>query len=116
MKTVNPNEFRLKKNGLSIGRHSENDLSISEPSVSRQHASIENFNDEFIVSDCSSSYGTKLNGEKLIESVSLRNGDVLVLGNSFEIKAEIVFAKKEETEKTEEETESSAGNFLPAQA
>lgn len=73
-----------------IGRHSDNDLSIVDSSLSRRHAQIERFADVFVLSDLDSSNGTTLNGEKLEQPVALANGDKFNLGGGFEFEAELI--------------------------
>ena len=73
-----------------VGRHTENDLCFVDGRLSRQHIKIERFADIFIVSDCGSSNGTKLNGEDLTAPVALKNADKLNLGGGLEIEVEIV--------------------------
>lgn len=73
-----------------VGRHSANDLSISDEKLSREHIKIERFTDVFVVSDCGSSNGTTLNGQKLTEPIALQNNDRLNLGGSFEIEIEVI--------------------------
>jgi hypothetical protein len=63
-----------------VGRLSTADLSIPNGKLSREHIKIERFGDIFVVSDCGSSNGTKLNGEDLLEPVALKNDDELELG------------------------------------
>lgn len=70
---------------FTIGRHSENDLSILSSNLSREHLKIERFAEIYVVSDCGSSNGTKLNGVELIEPETLTNGDKLDLGGGLEI-------------------------------
>ena len=85
-------EIRLpvEREKFSIGRHSENDLSIINPAISRQHAKIERFADVFVISDVGSSLGTKINGDELIEPTTLYNGDKINLGDSLEIEVEMI--------------------------
>lgn len=63
-----------------IGRHSENDLSIADGRLSRDHALIERFGDVFILSDKGSSNGTVVNGQELTEPIALKDGDVVSFG------------------------------------
>ncbi len=60
-----------------IGRHSGTDLPITDGRLSREHVRIEQQMDKFVVSDAGSTNGTLLNGEDLLVSAALRNGDVL---------------------------------------
>lgn len=71
-----------------VGRHSQNDLCIPDNRLSREHIRIERFNDAFYVSDSGSSNGTTLNGSRLAQSVALKNGDRLNLGDSVVIDVE----------------------------
>jgi len=50
---------------ITIGRHSDCDICILEPSMSRQHVVIELVNNEVRVTDLQSSNGTFLNGNQL---------------------------------------------------
>ena len=72
-----------------IGRHPENDLCIPDNRLSREHVRIENYGDNFYVSDAGSSNGTTLNGTSLKSSTPVKNGDRLNLGGAIEIKIEI---------------------------
>lgn len=72
-----------------IGRHPENDLCIPDSRLSREHVRIENYADNYYVSDSGSSNGTTLNGAPLRSSTALKNGDRLNLGGGVEIKIEI---------------------------
>ena len=80
----------VEQENFAIGRHSENDLSIANSAISRQHAKIQRFADIFVVSDAGSSLGTRLNGEDLTEPVALKKGDRLKLGDNFEIEVELI--------------------------
>ncbi len=70
---------------FAVGRHSENDLSIADSAVSRQHLKIEKFGEMFVASDLGSSLGTKINGQKLTAPITLKNGDEIVLGESVKL-------------------------------
>lgn len=98
-----------------IGRHSENDLSISNAKLSRQHVKIESFAEVFIVSDCGSSNGTLLNGADLSEPIALENGDKLNLGGGLEIEVELISdkpkAKKSNNEDDSEKESSGSSGF-----
>ncbi len=83
-----PQRVLIEKEKFVIGRHSENDLSVPNGKLSRQHVKIERFGDVYIVSDCGSSNGTELNEQNLTEPQALKNGDVLNLGGGLEIEIE----------------------------
>ena len=77
---------------FTIGRHSENSLTITDSRLSRDHLRIERDGGDFLVSDPGSSNGTTLNGDDLFDAAVLKNGDVLNLGEGVEIKVELVSA------------------------
>jgi pSer/pThr/pTyr-binding forkhead associated (FHA) protein len=64
-----------------IGRHSDNDLTIQDPSVSRQHAEIHRKRDgSFTITDLGSVNGVFVN-QKKIESATLADGDIVEIGD-----------------------------------
>ena len=81
----------VETDSFVIGRHPTNNLCISDSRLSRQHVEIERNGADFLVSDCNSSNGTTLNGERLTGFVTLKNGDLLNLGGGVAIQVEIVF-------------------------
>lgn len=108
---------------FTVGRHSENDLSVASEKLSRQHLKIERFGDVFVASDMGSSNGTTLNGEVLSKPVSLKNGDRLNLGGGLQIEVEFVsdaqnkddfFFDEDEFESENPAEETSAASASPA--
>lgn len=81
---------------FTVGRHSENDLTIVDSRLSRQHMFIERIDGKFLVSDCGSSNGTSLNGEDLLNTAELKDGDALDLGG-VEIAVELDLADSAES-------------------
>jgi phosphoserine phosphatase RsbU/P len=71
----------LNKDEFKIGRHSENDLKIRDPFVSRVHAQIFRDGDQFRVHDCDSKSGTYVNGER-VKSQTLKHGDRIQLSHN----------------------------------
>ncbi len=67
------NKILLKKVPFSIGRKTENDLVISDPRVSREHACISLESDGFYVLDKGSKLGTFVNGIQIQRHKLLRN-------------------------------------------
>ena len=65
-----------------IGRALDNDIVVSDASVSRHHASIEYRHGGFVVRDLGSQNGTWLAGQRVSE-VPLGGGDALRLGDPF---------------------------------
>ena len=68
---------------IKIGRSKENDIVISETSVSRFHAEL--FQDDegnILITDLNSTNGTTINGVRLVGSQILQSNDIVKLGNS----------------------------------
>jgi|Deesub1362B_J571_1020462.scaffolds.fasta_scaffold03713_2 pSer/pThr/pTyr-binding forkhead associated (FHA) protein len=66
---------------LTIGRRPTNDIYLSDPSVSRQHAEIVLEGGRAVVRDLGSHNGTFLNGER-VEKAPLSNGDTIQIGGT----------------------------------
>ncbi len=73
--------IQLNKDDFKIGRHSENDLKIRDPFVSRVHAQILREGNQFRVHDCESKSGTYVNGER-VKSQTLNHGDRIQLSHN----------------------------------
>lgn len=72
----------------NIGRASENQVAIQDPTVSRHHAWIKAEEDRFLIFDVGSANGTFVNDERIEEPRQLQNGDAIRFGD-----AEFVFTK-----------------------
>jgi sigma-B regulation protein RsbU (phosphoserine phosphatase) len=71
----------LEKPTFSIGRRSGNDLQLVGSDVSRDHADITREDEQYVLRDRGSRYGTFVNGEQITEK-SLVHGDLVRLGRS----------------------------------
>jgi len=71
--------FPLTKDSYTLGRHKNNDISISDPKVSSFHARIDRTPQGFKLVDLKSRNGCWINGKK-IESQILKTGDEVRLG------------------------------------
>lgn len=69
------------KDNISIGRSPSNDLVLKAAKVSRQHAAINKYKDQYILIDLKSSNGVFVNGQK-IDEYTLKNGDEIAIGGS----------------------------------
>lgn len=107
-----PKRVRVDREEFIIGRHSGCDLSIPNGSLSRQHAKINTFSEVFVVSDCGSSFGTRLNGEELSEPAGLKNGDVLDLAGAVEIGVEFVSDQEEDNAEDEDSAAAAGGGSV----
>ncbi|MCL1894317.1 MAG: FHA domain-containing protein [Holophagaceae bacterium] len=72
-------EFEIVDEEIRIGRELDNNLRISDPSVSRYHATLRRTQEGYQIQDQPSLNGIKLNGTKVKEAI-LEDGDKFVLG------------------------------------
>ena len=79
MQGTEQNKISLKKVPFSIGRKTENDLVISDPRVSREHATIVLEADGFYLVDQNSKHGTFVNGQQ-VQRQKLKKNDRLEFG------------------------------------
>jgi hypothetical protein len=70
----------LPKN--TLGRHPDNTLQISDPTVSMRHCAIEQRGERFVVWDLGSRNGTLVNGQRVESERVLRHGDVIRIGDT----------------------------------
>ena len=63
-----------------IGRSSENDIALSEKTISASHCRIKVVNDEFVIEDLNSTNGTFIDGQK-ISKEKLEQGNELRLSS-----------------------------------
>lgn len=76
-------ELELTREYMTLGRSHSNDLVLSEPTVSRVHASLSVDSDGRVsVQDLGSSAGTTVNGRPASGPVTLRSGDVISFGGA----------------------------------
>ncbi len=70
--------FPLNKTVVNVGRRIENDLTIDDPRVSRNHAQLRVVNGRYVIFDLNSTGGTYVNSQRSHQSV-LYPGDVISL-------------------------------------
>lgn len=75
-------QFVLKDN-TSIGRSPSNDVTLKAPKVSRQHAAINVYNNQYIIIDLKSSNGVYVNGTKIDECILAPNDEISIGGYKF---------------------------------
>ena len=87
----NGSDRRIAVSGdvFTIGRHSENDLCIPDPALSRDHVRIESEGDSFKIRDLGSSNGTEINGIRLSDTEYLKDRDVITLGGAVTVRVEV---------------------------
>lgn len=98
---------------FTVGRTAENDLTIPQRQISRQHLKIERFEHIYVASDCGSSNGTTINGISLDKPVALKNGDLLNLGGDLEMEVELV-SKPAERRPYRRQNSAGAGEIFKA--
>jgi pSer/pThr/pTyr-binding forkhead associated (FHA) protein len=72
--------FELDHNLTTIGRNPENDIWLNDPTVSRSHAMIHRYGDQFFIDDLDSSNGTILHGVVIDQRSTLSSYDELCIG------------------------------------
>ena len=65
-----------------VGRALDNEIVVSHSSVSRHHASIENFNGSFVVKDLNSQNGTFVGNRRVTEPTRVSDGDAVRFGDA----------------------------------
>jgi pSer/pThr/pTyr-binding forkhead associated (FHA) protein len=74
--------FTIKKNTASVGRGSDNDIQITNQSVSPSHAMVYNENSKYAIEDLGSTNGTYVNGQRLMGPHVLRPGELIMFGEN----------------------------------
>jgi hypothetical protein len=72
----------LASNRTTVGKASENDIALDDPSVSHLHAMFERFRAGWCVTDLGSSNGTWLNGERIWSPQRVRHDDEIRIGQT----------------------------------
>ena len=71
--------FPISKDKVTIGRSKDNDLVLTDNTISRHHAEISRIKKGYFLSDLGSYNKTEVNG-KSIESIFLNHGDKIQIG------------------------------------
>ena len=79
-------EFELNHLQMTIGRSPNNDISFTDPEISRQHAKIVHEVSGFAIEDMGSTNGTFVNGERVASQTRLYHGDMINLGDAIDLK------------------------------
>ncbi len=88
----------LQSNRTTVGKASENDIALDDPSVSHLHAVLERFSAGWCVTDLGSSNGTWLNGERIWSSRRVRHDDEIRIGQTRLLFREATGAAEPETD------------------
>jgi hypothetical protein len=74
--------FAIEERPQTIGRDSHNDIILSDPLLSRQHARIKTTPRGYLIEDLGAVNGILINETRITGSALLRSGDILRLGNT----------------------------------
>lgn len=74
--------FQLNKPSVTLGTSAENDLVISDRTVSRRHAQMSSQDGKWRITDLNSTNGVFVNGKRVKDSIELNDGDKIVLGST----------------------------------
>jgi pSer/pThr/pTyr-binding forkhead associated (FHA) protein len=74
-------EHILDRELNSIGRAVENDIVITSKRVSREHSHLRKDGWKVYLEDLNSTNGTFLNGERILKTMELRDGDQIMVGD-----------------------------------
>jgi transcriptional regulator with GAF, ATPase, and Fis domain len=66
---------------IRLGRHSKNNIVVDDPHASRWHAELFHNGQCWLVRDCGTTNGTKINGAKIREETPLENQHVIGIGD-----------------------------------
>ncbi len=73
-------EYYSINKSISLGRRGDNDIIIKDPYISKQHFQIIEDEDEYYLEDLNSVNGTYLNGDRIIDIIRLKDGDIIKVG------------------------------------
>jgi hypothetical protein len=74
--------FPLARTPISIGRQADNVMVLSDPQVSRHHATLYWQAGTYLIQDLGSGNGTLVNGRRITAPQPLRHGDEIRMGNT----------------------------------
>jgi pSer/pThr/pTyr-binding forkhead associated (FHA) protein len=80
MNSKEVSEIILKKKVSTIGRDTDNDVYLKNPSVSRKHSQITKQGKAFYIEDTGSTNGTFVNGGKVNWKTGLNDNDKIAVG------------------------------------
>lgn len=92
--TMGGDQISVPEQGLTFGRHENNDVVIQEGFASRYHAKLACSDDQWLLTDLGSTNGTFVNDNQLNPDspVAISAGDILRFDEvSFEVKGEVVY-------------------------
>jgi hypothetical protein len=85
--------YALGPSGATVGRDAENDIVLADERVSRQHLRVQWNGMRYILEDLGSRNGVYVNGIRVVESLPLQHGDIVIVAGLtflFELQQETV--------------------------
>jgi adenylate cyclase len=102
--------FPLLKDETTIGRSDDNDIVLTGPTVSRNHARIEKTKKGYLLADLGSLNGTEVN-QKVIQNALLKHNDQIKIGPNY-----LTFITEEETQEVPPSSPVMTVSSLPSEA
>lgn len=85
-KGPHPNQtFDLAQKQITIGRSSINEISITDPEISRKHAQLIKQDLEYAIEDLGSTNGTFVNNRRIVGLTPLHDGDIIEFGEAISL-------------------------------
>ncbi len=84
--------YPLEGDEILLGREPNSTLQIDFPGVSRKHARLIFQYNQYLLEDLGSSNGTFVNGERILKSRLLKNGDIISLGSMIQLEYQVPLA------------------------
>jgi len=78
--SMNGKVFPIVKSETMVGRNQEADIYLGDPGISRQHARLSLYNEEYVLEDMDSLNGTFVNGQQLFYPQVVNDGDLIWFG------------------------------------
>jgi len=86
----NPNEvFDLTQDKITIGRSPANEISITDPEISRKHAQLIRQESGYALEDLGSTNGSFVNERRIVGLTPLHHGDIIELGEAITLVYEV---------------------------
>ena len=92
--------FDLSKDKYTLGRVEQRDICITDPTISTYHCELIKNERTYILRDCGSTNGTRVNGFPINGQKELKSSDILLIGS-----VEILFDCEEKTIETSTSTQ-----------
>ena len=94
----NPNEvFDLIQEKITIGRSPANEISITDPEISRKHAQLIRQESGYALEDLGSTNGSFINERRIVGLTPLHHGDVIELGEAITLVYEVGLQEEDAT-------------------